>query len=117
MARKHINCHRVVKEDAESETIREILDWVRLIESDLDEDVERNHISLQIGNRSAKTYFCPTTWDGAEMLAEYVICHLIYCNADIFSRPYFEELFNKYSKHLSQVSFKDDGYLWDCTTR
>ena len=115
MATKHINCI-CYADQGNNEIIHEVTDWIRLIENSLDEDIGRNHISLQISNRSAKTYFSPTTWDGAQMFAQYVVCHLIYCN-DLMKYPYFKEVFDRYSADLARVSFEDDGYLWDCTTR
>lgn len=122
MATKHINviCYA---DQGNNEIIHEIKDWIDLVENSFDSGISRNHISLQIGNRSAKTYFCPTTWDGAQMLAQYVVCHLIVSQgilndgSYLIDKPYFKEIFDKYSADLARVSFEDDGCLWECTTR
>lgn len=125
MATKHIEVRTDLRKNS---IIHEIKDWIDLVENSFDSGIDRDHISLQIGNRSAKTYFCPTTWDGAQMLAQYVVCHLIVSQgilgdgSYLIDKPYFKGIFDKYSADLARVSFKtDDEYpypsLWECTTR
>ncbi len=125
MATKHIEVRTDLRKNS---IIHEIKDWIDLVENSFDSGIDRDHISLQIGSRSAKTYFCPTTWDGAQMLAQYVVCHLIVSQgiledgSYLIDKPYFKGIFDKYSADLAKVSFKtddEDPYpsLWECTTR
>lgn len=105
MGKKHI---KAISADAHSapgwDARRTIRDLLAVLDGFNDETdggyIARDAIRISIGNRTAETYFCPTTWDYAETFLKYNIGFLITeCELDKY--PYYAKILDRFQAEMN----------------
>ena len=112
MERKHVKAissdiHAMPEWDARR-TVRDLLAVLDGFNDETDGGyIARNAIRISIGNRTAETYFCPTTWDYAETFLKYNIGFLI-TEYELDEFPYYADILERFQKemHLDRSAFE-----------
>ena len=99
---KHINCHvKFHNYTSDRDAIKELL---YLVDHDIfegeDDDERFNQIELTVQGYTAHIgYFCPNTWEYAEVFLMQTIGFLIMCY-ELREFPYYEELLKRMTNAL-----------------